>query len=120
VGPRAVRCHGLFPSTQLGGTVKLRSLIALAICIVLGLSVGLAFGARSDQPDSTAAAKSTKLHREIKRNVMRTRADIKRLDRKVDRVENGVGTTGATSLADRLIKVERNTAKICREVGTFC
>ena len=100
--------------------MKLRSLIALAICIVLGLSVGLAFGARSDQPDSTAAAKSTKLHREIKRNVMRTRADIKRLDRKVDRVENGVGTTGATSLADRLIKVERNTAKICREVGTFC
>lgn len=75
---------------------------------------------RSDQPESTTAAKGGKIHREIKRNITRTRADIKRLDNKVDRVENGIGTTGPTSLSDRLIKVERNTAKICREVGTFC
>jgi peptidoglycan hydrolase CwlO-like protein len=100
--------------------MRTRSVLAvLAACILLSTGIGFAFGSAS-QPESATAAKGKRIHKEIKRNVTRARADIKRLDRKVDRVENGIGTTGTTSLADRLVKVERNTAKICREVGTFC
>jgi hypothetical protein len=97
-----------------------RSILAiLAACIVLSTGIGFAFGSAS-QPGSAIAAKGQMSLKDIERDITRSRRDIKRVDSKVDAVQNGIGTNGGASLNDRLVKVQKATSKICQEVGTFC
>jgi hypothetical protein len=59
-----------------GGTVMLRYLTALAVCIVLGLSIGFAFAANPDKPNARASNQAEKLDK-VQRDIRILRTGLR-------------------------------------------